>query len=164
MTVKGANRSTRRKKWPIATSSFKKSHVYWLGSNPGLPHCISYREVTFPGNIWGDFCWWFTWYICPCRWNYDLKCCSLLRWRYWSRATWTGGTGANVAGRGRELTFVPQESIFLCDSCRLTARDAMWETILSVWVDVEFRDPPPLLSRLDAAGLAQGCRKLYSAN
>jgi len=39
----------------------------------------------------------------------------------------------------------------------------MWETILSVWVDVEFRDPP-LLSRLDAAGLAQGCRKLYSAN
>jgi len=38
----------------------KKSHVYWLGSNPGLPQCISYREVTFRGNIWGDFCWWFT--------------------------------------------------------------------------------------------------------
>jgi len=58
---------------------------------------------------------------------------------------------------------VPQESIFLCDSCRLTARDAMWETILSVWVEVEFRDPL-LLSRLHAAGLAQGCRKLYCAN
>jgi hypothetical protein len=41
----------------------------------------------------------------------------------------------------------------------------MWETILSVWVDVEFREPPtPLLGGLDAAGLAQRCRKLYSAN
>jgi hypothetical protein len=56
-----------------------------------------------------------------------------------------------------------REYFFLCDSCRLTARDAMWETILSVWVDVELRDPP-LLSRLDAGGLAQGCRKLCSSN
>jgi hypothetical protein len=34
----------------------KKSHVYWLGSSPGLPQCISYLEVTFRESIWGDFC------------------------------------------------------------------------------------------------------------
>jgi hypothetical protein len=140
MTVKGANRSTRREKWPIATSSLKKSHVYWLGSNPGLPQCISDHEVTFRGNIWGDFYWWFTSVPADGIMTWNAVRCSV------------GVTEAGLRGLEEPEQMLQEVEgnwrlclkrvFFLCDSCRLTARDAMWETILSVWVDVEFRDPP----------------------
>lgn len=53
MTLKGANRGTRRKKWLIATSPSKNLTYTGLGSNPGLPQCMSYIEVTFRGMTSG---------------------------------------------------------------------------------------------------------------
>jgi hypothetical protein len=100
-------------------------------------------------------------YVCPCGWNAVRCSVGVLKQ---GSVDWRNRSKCCRKRKGPDVC-ASREYFFLCDSCRLTARDAMWETIHSVWVDVEFREPPtPLLSRLDAAGLAQRCRKLYSAN
>jgi hypothetical protein len=137
MTVKGANRSTCRKKCPIATSSLKNQRILaWVEPRPPTVYILSWSYIS-RGHLW-----WFLLmvYICPCRWNYDLKCCSV------------GVTEGGLRRLEEPEQMLQEEEgswslclkrvFFLGDSCRLTARDAMWETILSVWVDVEFRDPP----------------------
>jgi hypothetical protein len=96
-----------RKNWPTGKSSSKNPTCAGLGSNPGLPQYLPYREVTLVGTTAGRLFLLMV-YICLFEWNYEMKCCCLLGW-----LCWTGGVGANVAGKGRGRRLCLKRVFFL---------------------------------------------------